>query len=133
MHGSTEYHAWSFSDSNVASPRQTHGINAGRRWPIAVRKKNTRPTALCVGAVPSLFGPSGADQRKVQNGCQNGQPWLDSPLRDFIKAHSGIVINFGYSQDSRRDALFRTSPAKSHTGDERVTNFQIRFCIECTR
>ena len=24
MHGSTEYHAWSFSDSNAASPQQTH-------------------------------------------------------------------------------------------------------------
>ena len=52
----------------------------------------------------------------MQNGCQNGQPWLDSPLRDFIKAHSGIVINFGYSQDSRRDALFRTSPTKAPLG-----------------
>ena len=25
-----------------------------------------------------LFGPSGAEQREVQDGCQNGQPWLDA-------------------------------------------------------
>ena len=37
-----------------------------------------------------LFGPSGADQRKAQDGCQNGQPWLDAfqgvPLRYRIQA-----------------------------------------------
>ena len=43
--------------------------------------KNTRPTALCVGAVPSLFGQTGADQREAQDGCQNGQLWLGGPLR----------------------------------------------------
>ena len=46
-----------------------------------VGHKNTRPAALCVGAVPSLFGPSGADRRKAQDGCQNGQLWLGGPLR----------------------------------------------------
>ena len=45
--------------------------------------KNTRPAALCVGAVPSLFGPSGADRREVQDGCQNGQLWLGVPLVRF--------------------------------------------------
>ena len=45
-----------------------------------VGHKNTRPAALCVGTVPSLFGPSGADRRKVQDGCQNGQLWLGGPL-----------------------------------------------------
>ncbi len=45
-----------------------------------VGHKNTRPAALCVGAVPSLFGPSGADRRKAQDGCQNEQLWLGSPL-----------------------------------------------------
>ena len=43
-------------------------------------KKNTRTTTLCVGAVPSLFGPSGAERREVQDGCQNGQLWLGSLL-----------------------------------------------------
>ena len=33
-----------------------------------------------VGAVLSLFGPSGADQREAQDGCQNGQLWLGGPL-----------------------------------------------------
>mgnify|MGYP000753592139 CR=1 FL=1 len=47
-----------------------------------VGHKNTRPAALCVGTVPSLFGPSGADRRKVQDGCQNGQLWLGVPLRE---------------------------------------------------
>lgn len=37
-----------------------------------------------------LFGPSGADQRKAQDGCQNGQ--------------------------QRLDALFRTSPTKAPLG-----------------
>ena len=45
-----------------------------------VGHKNTRPAALCVGAVPSLFGPSGADRQKAQDGCQNGQLWLGGPL-----------------------------------------------------
>ncbi len=40
----------------------------------------THGKGLCVGAVPSLFGPSGADRREVQDGCQNGQLWLGSPL-----------------------------------------------------
>ena len=43
-----------------------------------VGHKNTRPAALCVGTVPSLFGPSGADRRKAQDGCQNGQLWQPS-------------------------------------------------------
>ena len=43
--------------------------------------KNTRPAALRVGTVPSLFGPSGADQRKAQDGCQNGQLWLPAFIR----------------------------------------------------
>ena len=30
---------------------QAMGMSAGRRQPVAGRKKNTRPTALCVGAV----------------------------------------------------------------------------------
>ena len=42
--------------------------------------KNTRPAALCVGDAPSLFGPSGADRREAQDGCQNGQLWLGVPL-----------------------------------------------------
>ena len=33
-----------------------------------------------VGAVLSLFGPSGADQRKAQDRCQNGQPWRAARL-----------------------------------------------------
>ena len=28
------------------------------------------------GRPKGLFGPSGADQRKAQDGCQNGQQWL---------------------------------------------------------
>ena len=47
------------------------------------RLQKTRPAALCVGAVPSLFGPSGADRREVQDGCQNGQLWLGVPLVRF--------------------------------------------------
>ena len=46
-----------------------------------VGHKNTRPAALCVGTVPSLFGPSGADRRKAQDGCQNGQLWLPAFIR----------------------------------------------------
>ena len=59
-----------------------------------VGHKNTRPAALCVGTVPSLFGPSGADQRKAQDGCQNGQPWLGGPQRDSITARFGIMMVF---------------------------------------
>ena len=88
MHGSTEYHAWSFSDSDAAFRRDRlriilrpcvtrhkfrlfTGFATGRPTehppgrPLrnriqamgmsAGRKKNTRPTALCVGAVPSLL------------------------------------------------------------------------------
>ena len=37
-----------------------------------------------------LFGPSGADQRKAQDGCQNGQQRLDTltgrPLRNRNQA-----------------------------------------------
>ena len=58
-------------------------------------QKNTRPTALCVGAVPSLFGPSGADQRKAQDGCQNGQLWLGVPLVRFdhsLFKHNGRLL-----------------------------------------
>ena len=56
-----------------------------------VGHKNTRPAALCVGAVPSLFGPSGADRRKAQDGCQNGQLWLGSPLQYSATAYPGII------------------------------------------
>ncbi|WP_302681278.1 hypothetical protein [uncultured Megasphaera sp.] len=35
------------------------------------------------GRPESLFGPSGADQRKAQDGCQNGQQWL-AALREQL-------------------------------------------------
>ena len=41
-----------------------------------VTKKNTAIGLVRRGRPESLFGPSGADQRKAQDGCQNGQPWL---------------------------------------------------------
>ena len=44
----------------------------------------------CTQDSRGLFGPSGADQRKAQDGCQNGQ--------------------------QRLDALFRTSPTKAQLG-----------------
>ena len=44
----------------------------------------------CTQDSRGLFGPSGADQRKAQDGCQNGQ--------------------------QRLDALFRTSPTKAPLG-----------------
>ena len=56
--------------------------------------KNTRPAALCVGAVPSLFGPSGADRRKAQDGCQNGQLWLGGPLCYSATAYARIMTGF---------------------------------------
>ena len=59
-----------------------------------VGHKNTRPAALCVGTVPSLFGPSGADRRKVQDGCQNGQLWLGSPLCYSATAYARIMTGF---------------------------------------
>ena len=45
-----------------------------------VTKKNTAIGLVRRGRPESLFGPSGADQRKAQDGCQNGQPWLGGPL-----------------------------------------------------
>lgn len=64
-----------------------------------VGHKNTRPAALCVGAVPSLFGPSGADRRKAQDGCQNGQLWLGGPLCYSATAYARIMT--GFSEESR--------------------------------
>ena len=64
-----------------------------------VGHKNTRPAALCVGAVPSLFGPSGADRRKAQDGCQNGQLWLGGPLCYSVTAYASIMT--GFSKESR--------------------------------
>ncbi len=64
-----------------------------------VGHKNTRPAALCVGAVPSLFGPSGADRRKAQDGCQNGQLWLGVPLCYSVTAYASIMT--GFSKESR--------------------------------
>ena len=57
-----------------------------------VGHKNTRPAALCVGTVPSLFGPSGADRRKAQDGCQNGQLWLGGPLWNYGKSLDRTVV-----------------------------------------
>ena len=68
-----------------------HKKDAGRSPQMAGRKK-TRPMALCVGVVPSLFGPSGADRRKAQDGCQNGQLWLGSPLRYSATAYPSIIV-----------------------------------------
>ena len=57
-----------------------------------------------------LFGPSGADQRKAQDGCQNGQQRLDAlvrrPLRYRIQA---IKINADRSSQvaGRRGLLAR--------------------------
>jgi len=45
-----------------------------------VTKKNTAIGLVRRGRPESLFGPSGADQRKAQDGCQNGQPWLGGLL-----------------------------------------------------
>ena len=59
-----------------------------------VGHKNTRPAALCVGAVPSLFGPSGADRRKAQDGCQNGQLWLGGPLCYSVTAYASVMTGF---------------------------------------
>ncbi len=38
MHGSRVYYAWPFSDSDAATPRQTHEINAVRRSQMAGRR-----------------------------------------------------------------------------------------------
>ena len=59
-----------------------------------VGHKNTRPAALCVGTVPSLFGPSDADRRKAQDGCQNGQLWLGGPLCYSATAYARIMTGF---------------------------------------
>ena len=52
-----------------------------------------------VGAVLSLFGPSGADQREAQDGCQNGQLWLGGPLCYSVTAYASIMT--GFSKESR--------------------------------
>ena len=63
--------------------------------------------ALCVGAVPILFGPSGADRREVQDGCQNGQLWLGVPLVRFdhsLFKHNGRLLratNHGHCHKPR--------------------------------
>ena len=59
-----------------------------------VGHKNTRPAALCVGTVPILFGPSGADRRKAQDGCQKGQLWLGGPLCYSAIAYARIMTGF---------------------------------------
>ena len=66
-------------------PRFTAGRPLGVPYDIAIQamemnvtKKNTAIGLLHRGRPESLFGPSGADQRKAQDGCQNGQPWLDA-------------------------------------------------------
>ena len=70
-----------------------HKKDADRRPQMAGRKK-TRPMALCVRAVPSLFGQSGADRRKAQDGCQNGQLWLGGPLCYSATAYARIMTGF---------------------------------------
>ena len=44
-----------------------------------VTKKNTAIGLVRRGRPESLFGPSGADQRKAQDGCQNGRLIRTSP------------------------------------------------------
>ena len=44
-----------------------------------VTKKNTAIGLVRMGRPESLFGPSGADQRKAQDGCQNGRLIRTSP------------------------------------------------------
>lgn len=42
--------------------------------------------------------------------------------REILKSYYEyvpLVINSGYAQDSRRDALVRTSPTESQPGDEK--------------
>lgn len=80
MHGSTVYYAWPFSDSDAATPQQTHEMNAVRRRLVTGRKKITASGLVRRGCHESLFGPSGAEQQKAQDGCQNGQLWLAACL-----------------------------------------------------
>ena len=61
--------------------------------------KNTRPAALCVGAVPILFCPSGSDRRTAQDGCQKGQLWMGGPLCYSATAYARIMT--GFSKESR--------------------------------
>ena len=41
-----------------------------------------------------LFGPSGADHKKAQDGCQNGQLWLGGPLCYSATAYARIMTGF---------------------------------------
>ena len=62
-----------------------HGIFLGFRCGFAAINSelyyNPVPFVInsgCTRDSRGLFGPSGADQRKAQGGCQNGQLWLDA-------------------------------------------------------
>ena len=55
------------------------------------KKKYTASGLVRRGRPESLFGPSGDDQRKAQDGCQNGQLWLGRPLRYSATAYPGII------------------------------------------
>ena len=58
-----------------ASPTESHTGDGNECRP---QKKYTANGLVRGGRPESLFGPSGADQRKAQGGCQNGQLWLAS-------------------------------------------------------
>ena len=49
----------------------TNSLSYYNHVPLVINSGCTRDSR-------GLFGPSGADQRKAQGGCQNGQLWLDA-------------------------------------------------------
>ena len=88
-----------------------------------------------------LFGPSGADQRKAQDGCQNGQQRLDALVRtspamapngaffheprvnrgDVVDLSLLLRISLGIYTGFTRDALW-ASPTEANSGAVRPQN-----------
>ena len=101
----TDSRGWTPSRHPLRYRSQAINMNAGRSLQVAGRHgpadhKNTRPTALCVGAV------------------RNG-----GPLRDSITAHSGIMVVFLRAMNHE----LRT-PAFSSDSDAALPR-QIHDCI----
>ena len=92
-----------------------------------------------------LFGPSGADQRKAQDGCQNGQQWLAArreQLAIYSTGQCGMVLRTATgglrparpmrAPTTNLSGLSGHLPYKGRHNDERPTNYDERQALTGT-
>lgn len=87
---------------------------------------SNRKSSIRRGRPKSLSGPSGADQRETQDGCQNGQLWLAARLNLTEKVQSVGSPTWGARRVFGGTLLKREKRSYSGLGLPRASPYKIK-------